>query len=124
MQAHLQESAGASLMLFCVFASCVKWGMWAGARRWARPFGRAIASSSPRTPASLRFCLPPPWPLALCRCLSHREHRRLSRGHALRSRAGLSTLTCRDVAQRRTLYELYHKLNHYNLFGGGYYNDV
>ena len=27
-------------------------------------------------------------------------------------------------AQRRILYELYHKLNHYNLFGGGYYNDA
>jgi len=24
--------------------------------------------------------------------------------------------------QRRPLYQLYHYLNHYNLFGGGYYN--
>jgi fructosamine-3-kinase len=27
-------------------------------------------------------------------------------------------------AKRAILYELYHKLNHYNLFGGGYYNDA
>ena len=26
--------------------------------------------------------------------------------------------------KRSNLYELYHKLNHYNLFGGGYYNDA
>ena len=26
--------------------------------------------------------------------------------------------------RRAVLYELYHKLNHYNLFGGGYYNDA
>ncbi|EKX46572.1 hypothetical protein GUITHDRAFT_70468 [Guillardia theta CCMP2712] len=26
--------------------------------------------------------------------------------------------------ERRVLYELYHKLNHYNLFGGGYYSDA
>jgi len=26
-------------------------------------------------------------------------------------------------SQRRVLYELYHKLNHYNLFGSGYYGD-
>jgi len=26
--------------------------------------------------------------------------------------------------KRARLYELYHKLNHYNLFGGGYYNDA
>ena len=26
-------------------------------------------------------------------------------------------------AERAVLYELYHKLNHYNLFGGGYYSD-
>ena len=26
--------------------------------------------------------------------------------------------------KRAKLYELYHKLNHYNLFGGGYYNDA
>ncbi|KAJ1637744.1 Fructosamine kinase-domain-containing protein [Pavlovales sp. CCMP2436] len=26
-------------------------------------------------------------------------------------------------AERRNLYELYHKLNHYNMFGGGYYGD-
>lgn len=39
-------------------------------------------------------------------------------------RGSLLSLTCLDVGQRRTLYELYHKLNHYNLFGGGYYNDV
>jgi protein-ribulosamine 3-kinase len=25
--------------------------------------------------------------------------------------------------KRAQLYELYHKLNHYNLFGGGYYHD-
>ena len=27
-------------------------------------------------------------------------------------------------SRRARLYELYHKLNHYNLFGGGYYNDA
>ena len=37
-------------------------------------------------------------------------------------RGSLLSLTCLDVGQRRTLYELYHKLNHYNLFGGGYRN--
>lgn len=26
--------------------------------------------------------------------------------------------------KRAVLYELYHKLNHYNLFGGGYYHDA
>eukprot|EP00965_Chrysotila_dentata_P124002 4098844-Pleurochrysis_carterae.AAC.2 len=26
-------------------------------------------------------------------------------------------------ADRAVLYELYHKLNHYNMFGGGYYTD-
>jgi protein-ribulosamine 3-kinase len=27
-------------------------------------------------------------------------------------------------SKRRALYELYHQLNHYNLFGGGYYNSA
>ena len=26
--------------------------------------------------------------------------------------------------RREDLYELYHKLNHFNLFGGGYKNDA
>jgi protein-ribulosamine 3-kinase len=29
----------------------------------------------------------------------------------------------KNFKKRRDLYELYHKLNHYNLFGSGYYSD-
>lgn len=38
---------------------------------------------------------------------------------------GYRELLPEDVGfnERRPLYELYHKLNHYNLFGGGYYAD-